>query len=91
MDWKSFSEAPLQSADDMRRQITDKAISNADFRSKLLSDPKGTISADLGIDLPDELDIVVHQSDANTVHLALPVTEISEEQLEAIAAGRCCC
>ncbi len=91
MDWQSFSETPLQSAEDMRQQITDKAISDSDFRSLLVSNPKDAISQELGVDIPDGVDIVVHESNAETLHLALPVSEIGEEQLEAIAAGRCCC
>lgn len=91
MDWASFAETPLQSADDMRRQITDKAVGDADFRSKLLSNPREAISTELGVDLSEDVDVVVHESDPKTLHLALPVSEIGEEDLEAIAAGRCCC
>ena len=91
MDWQSFAETPLQSADDMRRQLTDRAISDEDFRSLLVSSPKDAISQELGVDLPEDIQVVVHESDAQTLHLSLPVTEIGEEQLEAIAAGRCCC
>lgn len=91
MEWQSFAETPLQSAEDMRRQVTDRAISDNDFRSLLVSNPRDAISQELGVDLPEDVEIVVHESNANTLHLALPVTEIGEEQLEAIAAGRCCC
>ncbi len=91
MDWQSFAQTPLQSAEDMRRQITDKAISDADFRSLLISNPKHAISQELGVDVPDDLEIVVNESNADTLYLSLPVSEIGEEQLEAIAAGRCCC
>ena len=91
MEWQSFAETPLQSAEDIRRQITDKAITDDTFRAALVSEPKETISKELGFDLPDDVQIKVHVSDENTLHLALPATELSEEQLEAIAAGRCCC
>ena len=91
MDWQSFAETPLQSAEDMRRQVTDRAIIDDDFRSLLISDPKTAISQELGVDLPEDIEVEVHQSNAQVLHLALPVTEIGEEQLEAIAAGRCCC
>ena len=91
MEWQSFAETPLQSAEEMRRQVTDRAVNDDEFRSQLISNPRDTISKELGVDLPEDVDIQVHQSDANTLHLALPVTEIGEEQLEAIAAGRCCC
>ena len=91
MEWQSFAETPLQSAEEMRRQVTDRAVNDDEFRSQLISNPRDTISKELGVDLPEDVEIQVHQSDANTLHLALPVTEIGEEQLEAIAAGRCCC
>ena len=91
MDWQAFAETPLQSAEDMRAQITDKAINDGDFRSHLVSNPKAAISQELGVDLPEGVDVVVHESDAQTLHLALPTTELGEEELEAIAAGRCCC
>lgn len=91
MDWQSFAETPLQSAEDMRRQITDKAVTDDNFRSLLVSNPKEAISQELGIELPEDIQVMVHESNAETLHLSLPVTEIGEEQLEAIAAGRCCC
>ncbi|MCY4502880.1 MAG: hypothetical protein OXE57_15115, partial [Alphaproteobacteria bacterium] len=44
MDWQSFAETPLQSAEDMRRQITDRAVVDDDFRSLLVTNPKQAIS-----------------------------------------------
>lgn len=91
MDWQTIADTPLQSSEDMRRQITDRAISDDEFRSLLLSDPKAAISQELGMDMPDDIEVVVHQNSPQTLHLSLPVTDISEDQLEQIAAGRCCC
>jgi len=90
-NWQSIAETPLQSGEDMRKQIVDKAISDESFRAELLSNPKSAISTELGLDLPEEMNIEVHESDFQTLHLSLPVTEMNEEQLEAVAAGRCCC
>ena len=42
--------------------------------------------------MPESMNVVVHESDMQTVHLALPPDpNITEEQLEAISAGLCCC
>ena len=42
--------------------------------------------------LLDGINVVVHESDMQTVHLALPPNPVmDEEQLEAISAGLCCC
>ena len=82
----------MRSGDQMMKQIVDKSALDADFRQKLLTDPKSTISQELGISIPESMDIKVHESDMQTVHLALPPDpNITEEQLEAISAGLCCC
>ena len=82
----------MRSGDDMLRQIVDKSALDTDFRQQLLADTKATISGELGITIPDSMNIQVHESDMQTVHLALPPDpNITEEQLEAISAGLCCC
>ncbi len=82
----------MRNGDEMLQQIVEKSALDSDFRRQLLADPKTTISAELGITIPDSMKIVVHESDMQTVHLALPPDpNITEEQLEAISAGLCCC
>ena len=76
----------------MLQQIVEKSALDESFRQALLSDPKTTISDELGITIPDSMTIKIHQSDMQTVHVALPPDpNITEEQLEAISAGLCCC
>ncbi|MDE0679241.1 MAG: NHLP leader peptide family RiPP precursor [Gammaproteobacteria bacterium] len=76
----------------MLQQIVEKSALDAEFRQQLLADPKSTISKELDISIPDSMTIQVHESDMQTVHLALPPDpNITEEQLEAISAGLCCC
>ena len=82
----------MRSGDEMLKQIVEKSALDAGFRQQLLADPKTTISAELGITIPESMNIKVHESDMETVHLALPPDpHITEEQLEAISAGLCCC
>ncbi len=76
----------------MLKQIVDKSAADASFRQQLMSDPKNTICDELGITMPESMSIHVHESDMHTVHIALPPDpNISEEQLEAVSAGLCCC
>ena len=85
-------KAAMQSAEEMRAHLTAKASEDIDFRNQLIADPKGTFSQEFGIEVPDNISIQVHESDLHTLHLALPTgPELSEEQLEAVAAGLCCC
>ena len=82
----------MQSAEDMRRHLTEKAVENLEFRQQLLADPKSVIQQEFGVTIPDNINVVVHESDMQTVHLALPPNPVmDEEQLEAISAGLCCC
>ena len=82
----------MRSGDEMLKQIVDKSALDTDFRQQLLEDPKTTISNELGVTIPDSMNIIIHESDMQTVHLALPPDpNITEEQLEAISAGLCCC
>ena len=82
----------MRSGDEMLQQIVDKSAVNSDFRQQLIADPKSAISSELGITIPESMNIEVHESDMQTVHLALPPdSNITEEQLEAISAGLCCC
>ncbi len=85
-------EAAAQRAEEMRQHLTDKAAESADFRQQLMSNPKAVVAEEFGIEVPENFSIQVHQSDANTLHLALPASsELNEEQLEMIAAGLSCC
>ncbi|MCY4130311.1 MAG: NHLP leader peptide family RiPP precursor [Gammaproteobacteria bacterium] len=89
---EAHREVTMQSGDDMLKQIVEKSALDSDFRQQLLADPKSTISQELGITIPESMTIQIHESDMQTVHLALPPDpHITEEQLEAISAGLCCC
>ena len=82
----------MRSGDQMLQQIVQKSAVDDSFRQALLSDPKATISEELGVTIPESMTIKIHESDMQTVHLALPPDpNITEEQLEAISAGLCCC
>ncbi len=67
-------------------------ILDPEFRQQLLADPRTAIGDELEINIHESMNIVVHESDMQTVHLALPPDpNITEEQLEAVSAGLCCC
>ena len=89
---QTLMDKAIQSGDEMRARLTEKAFTDADFRQKLVSDPKGTIAAEFGVEVPDNINVEVHECDMNTLHLALPPkAELDEEQLEMVAAGLSCC
>ena len=75
----------------MLRHIVDKSGLDPDFRQRLLAYPRAAICEEPGITISGSMTIEVHESTMQTVHLALPPDpNITERQLEAISAGRCC-
>lgn len=76
---------------EMMDHIIEKASLDSDFRQRLLSDPKTTVCEEFDITLTESVTINIHESDMQTVHIALPPNpNMSEEQLEAVSAGACC-
>ena len=87
-------QTAMQRTEEIQRQLIEKASEDDEFRALLVADPKGAIKNEFGVDVPDSVNIQVHESDLNDIHLALPPgpsVELDEERLEAIAAGLCCC
>ncbi len=90
---QSIPESVTESSEKMRKALTDKAVEDAEFRQLLMKDPKTAISQEFGIDVPDYMNVSVHQNTMQDLHLTLPPTsyDLNEEQLEAISAGLSCC
>ena len=78
----------MTTAQEMRARIVGKAADDAEFRARLLSDPKGAIGKELGVTIPASMSIEVHENSAETVHLTLPPdSRLSESDLEQASGG----
>ncbi|ANS73383.1 NHLP leader peptide family natural product precursor [Paenibacillus yonginensis] len=56
----------------LQSQLIQKAWQDPTFKSKLLSDPKGTIQEFLGISLPDHIKVRTVEENADEFYLVLP-------------------
>lgn len=78
---------------DVEKLIHDKLAADPDFREALLSDPRGTVSELVGIDVPDIVTVTVHEESLTDIHLVLPVArptgELAEDDLDLVAGGAC--
>ena len=73
---------------EMKDSILAKAAADGEFRAKLLADPKPVISAELGVSIPEQFTIQVHEDSALTAHVILPLSEqLTEEELAQVAGG----
>ena len=78
----------METSEEMRARIVNKAAEDADFRARLLGDPKGTLEQELGVAIPESLSIEVHEESSEAAHLILPPdSRLSEGDLQAAAGG----
>ena len=78
----------MESASDMRTKVLGRAGRDAEFRARLLADPKGAIGEELGVTMPASPTIEVHEEGAMTGHLdLLPASRLSEADLRAVHGG----
>lgn len=78
---------------DIEAHIIAKAWKDEAYKRELLSNSKAVIEQEFGVQLPAELNVHVTEEDLTNLYFVLPArpnissTEMSEEQLEAIAGG----
>ena len=78
----------LPTADELREHLVVKATTDEAFRAQLIADPKAAIKEELGLALPPEFTVKVHEEQADTSHVVLPpAATLGEEDLERAAGG----
>ena len=78
----------METPNEIRTKIMDKANGDAEFRAKLLSDPKAAIAQEFGVTIPTSMSITVHEENNATAHLVLPPgSKLNESDLRAVAGG----
>ena len=79
----------METSQEMRMKIVGKAAEDADFRARLIGDPKAAIGQELNVTVPASLSVEVHEEDGTTAHLVLPpASKLSEGDLQAVTGGR---
>ena len=79
----------METPSEIRAKIVGKAAEDADFRARLLSDPKAAIEQELGVAIPASLSVEVHEEGGATAHLVLPPdSRLSDGDLQTVAGGR---
>jgi hypothetical protein len=72
-------------------RVIERAQRDESFRQQLIDDPKAAIGEELGVEIPDGLQIRVIEEDPQEVVLVLPAAagtrELSDEQLAGVAGA----
>ena len=58
-----------------------KALDDDAYRERLISDPK-TVLREEGLQIGDEVELVIHENTPNRVHLVLPSRPMAYEELD---------
>ena len=83
------SNTEMMAVGAMRERLIEKAVEDETFRARLLADPKDAVRDELGMQVPDEFTILVHEEAEHTSHLVLPPSaQLDEAALEQAAGGR---
>ena len=78
----------METPNEMRTKVVDKATGDAEFRAQLISDPRGALKQELGVSIPASMAIEVHEESKETAHLILPPSSrLSEDDLQAVSGG----
>lgn len=64
------------SAEQLRDQIIQKSWEDAEFKKKLITNPKAAVKEALGIDIPDTIELNVLEESDNKFYLVLPQSPV---------------
>ena len=80
----------MQTGAEVQTHILLKVEKDAEFRSRLISDPKGVIEAETGLALPDDQLVFINEAIASA-HEGVPSvdTPLNEDELIQVMGGRC--
>ena len=78
----------MTTATEIKDRILSRADEDGEFRARLIADPKTAISSEIGTEIPEGFDVVVHEDSATTAHLVLtPSPKLTEADLEKATGG----
>ncbi|WP_340021531.1 NHLP leader peptide family RiPP precursor [Paenibacillus sp. FSL K6-1096] len=66
------------SAEALKNQVIQKAWEDADFKQRLLADPKAALQEVLGISLPDSITLKTVEEGSNEFYLVIPPSPSAE-------------
>jgi hypothetical protein len=79
----------MLSRGEAEQRIRQHAEADPAFRAELLANPKKALGAELGVQIPEDVSVRVHEESLSEVHLVLPASQenMSDADLELIAGG----
>ena len=71
--------------------LAERIAAEPAFRDALLADPRGVVSGVVGFDIPDTVQVVLHEESLTQIHLTIPSSDnLADTDLELVAGGGAC-
>jgi hypothetical protein len=68
--------------------IAERIAADPAFRETLLADPRAVLSEVIGFDIPDTVQVVLHEDSLTQIHLTIPASQaLTDADLELVAGG----
>ena len=68
--------------------IAERIAADPAFRETLLADPRAVLSEVIGFDIPESVQVVLHEESLTQIHLTIPATEtLTDADLELVSGG----
>jgi len=68
--------------------IAERIAADPTFRDTLLANPQAVLSEVVGFDIPDSVQVVLHEESLTQIHLTVPASEaLSDADLAFVAGG----
>ena len=78
----------MQTIDELRDRLVERAAHDEGFRARLLADPNSAVESELGLRIPEGFSVVVHEENDSTGHVVLPPSSrLDDADLEQVTAG----
>ena len=87
-----MSEEKVPTREEKLAPLIAKAWTDEAYRKELITNPKGVLQKEFGVELPDSLTIEVLEESPTKLYIVIPskpTDELTDEQLEAVAGGAC--
>ena len=78
----------MKTRGELDAQLIARVADDDAFRARFLENPKEVIQEVMGIAIPEDFTVHVHEENGTTVHLVLPPSDqLTQEDLAVVAGG----
>lgn len=73
---------------DVEAMLAERIAADPAFRDALLADPRGVVSEVVGFDIPDSVQVILHEESLTQIHLSIPpANDLTDADLDLVAGG----